>query len=478
MITQDKLFIGGEFVSPAGCEQITVISPATEEVVGSVPAGTAEDIDRAVLAAREAFDHGPWPKMDPEERRRIILAAGEILKPQAEELSRLVVAQNGTPIRLQPGDMSSCFDYFGNQSLPESTFREAAPGNGALIVHEPRGVVGCIVPWNVPVILGLGKTLPALLAGNTVVVKPSPETPLHEYAIAEAFSRAGLPPGVLNIVASNRNESESLVRHPGVDMISFTGSTAAGRRIGSICGEQIKHVVLELGGKSAAIVLDDADLAVAAPQMLHMGALLNNGEACAAWTRILVPRHRHDEIVDALVGVLSEVTVGDPTDTATDVGPLVSSRQRQRVEGYIASGLDEGAKIVFGGGRPAGLDRGWYVEPTLFVGATNGMRIAREEIFGPVAIVIPYGDEDEAVRIANDSNYGLAGAVYTSVPERGVEVASKIRTGTVAVNCLGMAHAFPFGGYKDSGVGRCHGPEGFMEFFETKTIGLPGDYRP
>ncbi|MCV7231863.1 aldehyde dehydrogenase [Mycobacterium branderi] len=478
MITQEKLFIGGEFVAPAGREQITVICPATEEVVGTVPAGTADDIDRAVAAARDAFDNGPWPRMDPEERRRIILAAGEILKPQADELSRLVVAQNGTPIRLQPGDMSSCFEYFGNLPLPDTIFREAAPGDAALVVREPRGVVGCIVPWNVPVILELGKTLPALLAGNTVVVKPSPETPLHDYAIAEAFAKAGLPPGVLNIVAAQREEAERLVRHPGVDMISFTGSTAAGRRIGAICGEHVKHVVLELGGKSAAIVLDDADLATAAPQMLHMGALLNNGEACAAWTRILVPRQRHDEIVDALVGVLSQVTVGDPLQTSTDVGPLVSSRQRDRVEGYIASGLDEGAKIVFGGGRPAGLDRGWYVEPTLFVGAHNAMRIAREEIFGPVALVIPYDDEDEAVRIANDSDYGLAGAVYTSDPQRGVAVAGRMRTGTVAVNCLGMAHAYPFGGYKDSGVGRCHGPEGFMEFFEIKTIGLPAGYQP
>jgi acyl-CoA reductase-like NAD-dependent aldehyde dehydrogenase len=474
---QDKLFIGGEFVPPAGSDQITVVSPAAEEVVGVVPAGTRADIDRAVAAAREAFDNGSWPRMTPEERRRIILRAGEILAPQADELCQLVTSENGVPARYRPGETSSLFDYHGNLTYPAAEYRQGGPGDAALIVREPRGVVGCIVPWNVPVHIGLGKIIPALLAGNTVVLKPSPETPLQDFVFAAAFAEAGLPPGVLSVVPADRDEAQRLVEHPDVDMISFTGSTAAGRRIGSICGQQIKHVVLELGGKSAAIVLDDADISALAAQILYTGMMLNNGEACAAWARILVPRHRHDEVVEAFVDVLSKVVVGDPTDLGTEVGPLVSSRQRDRVEGYIASGVAEGAKVVFGGGRPRGLDRGWYVEPTLFTSADNHMRIAREEIFGPVGIVMPYEDEEDAVRIANDSNYGLAGAVYTADPEHGVEVARRIRSGTVAINCLGMHSAYPFGGYKDSGVGRCHGPEGFMEFFETKTIGVPPDYQ-
>jgi aldehyde dehydrogenase (NAD+) len=476
VITHDKVFIGGELVPSTGGDRITVISPATEEVVGEVPAGTRADIDRAVAAAREAFDNGPWPRMDPEERRKVILRAGAILASRTEELNRLVTSQNGVTARYQPGSTVSSFDYYGNQVIPPAEYREAGPGDAALIVHEPRGVVGAIVPWNVPVMIGLGKSLPALLAGNTVVVKPSPETPLQDYVIAAAFAEAGLPPGVLSVVPANREEAERLVEHPGVDMISFTGSTAAGRRIGSICGQQTKHVVLELGGKSAAIVLDDADIPAVAAQVLHTGMLLNNGEACAAWARVLVPRSTYDEAVEVFVNVLRNVVVGDPMDLATDLGPLATSRHRDRVEGYIASGVADGAKIATGGGRPAGLDRGWYVEPTLFTDADNSMRIAREEIFGPVGIVLPYDGEEDAIRIANDSNYGLAGAVYTSDPEHGVEVARAIRTGTVAVNCLGMGHAYPFGGYKDSGVGRCHGPEGFLEFFETKTIGVPPDY--
>lgn len=477
MIVQDKLFIGGEWVPSTGTDSFTVISPITEEVVGTTPAATVEDVDRAVAAAREAFDHGPWPRMSAEERRQILLRAGKNLEAKTEELALLVVEQNGTPIRLMPGYTSSAFEYFANLPVPEPALREASPDETALIAHEPRGVVGAIVPWNVPVALELGKTIPALLAGNTVVVKPSPETPLHDHLIATAFAEAGLPPGVLNIVAAHREESERLVRHPDVDMISFTGSTAAGRRIGAICGEMIKPVVLELGGKSAALVLDDVDLASRAAQILYTGALLNNGEACAAWARILVPRKRHDEIVDALVGVLENVVVGDPRDPGTEVGPLVSSRQRDRVEELVASGVAEGAKIAFGGGRPQEQERGWFVEPTLFVDADNSMRIAREEIFGPVGLVIPYDDDAEAVRIANDSTYGLAGAVFTESPERGVALAKQVRSGLVAVNSLGMTHAFPFGGYKDSGIGRAHGPEGLAEYFEIKTIGLPPGYR-
>jgi aldehyde dehydrogenase (NAD+) len=470
------VFIDNEVVASAG-EVRDVVSPATEEVIGSATMAVADDVDGAVAAARRAFDDGPWPRLAAEERRAVLAKAAEILAPLAEELSVLVTRENGVNIKYQQGNVAGAFAYYSSLPLPEPDYREMSPGAGALVVKEPAGVVGAIVPWNAPVGLGLSKVLPALMAGCTVVLKPSPETPLHDYVIAEAFAEAGLPPGALSVVPADRQVSEQLVRHPEVDLISFTGSTAAGRRIGAICGEQIKRVVLELGGKSAAIVVDDFDPAMAA-LVLHTGMLLNNGEACMAWTRLLVPRTRHDEFVDAFCDVLGKVKVGDPLDPSNDLGPLVAERQRERVEGYIRSGVEDGAKIVVGGGRPAHLDRGWYVEPTLFVNADNDMKMCREEIFGPVGTVIAYDDLDEAVRIANDTNYGLAGGVFTADPERGHSIAGRIRAGTIGVNSLGVASCVPFGGFKDSGVGRSHGPEGFAEFFETKTIGLPAGYVP
>jgi betaine-aldehyde dehydrogenase len=294
---------------------------------------------------------------------------------------------------------------------------------------------------------------------------------LDTYFLAEACLEAGLPEGVLNVVAAHRDVSEELVRHRGVDMVTFTGSSATGRRIAAICGEQLKHAHMELGGKSAAIVLDDVELDDGTiPLLLGGGMLFNNGEACAAWTRILVPRIRHDEVVDAICAQLANVKVGDPFDPATEVGPLVAERQRTRVEGYIALAVEEGAKIIFGGGRPVGQNRGWFVEPTLLVNANNSMRSSREEIFGPVASVIPYDDVDEAIAIANDSEYGLSGAVLTSDSERGFEVAHRVRSGTIGVNAMTVDYAIPFGGYKESGLGRQNGPEGFDEFFEIKSI--------
>jgi aldehyde dehydrogenase (NAD+) len=470
------VFVDNEVVESAG-EVRDVVSPATEEVIGSAVMGATGDIDRAVAAARRAFDEGPWPRLAAEERRAVIAKAASLLAPKAEELSVLVTQENGVNIKYQQGNVAGSFGYYGNLPLPEPEYREIMPGSGALVVKEPAGVVAAIVPWNAPVGLGLSKVLPALMAGCTVVLKPSPETPLHDFVIAEAFAEAGLPPGALNVVPADRDVSEQLVRHPDVDLVSFTGSTAAGRRIGAICGEQIKRVVLELGGKSAAIVTEDFDPANAA-LVLHTGMLLNNGEACMAWTRLLVPRARHDDLVGAFCDVLDKVKVGDPLDPGNDVGPLVAERQRERVEGYIRSGVEDGAKIVIGGGRPAHLNRGWYVEPTLFVNAENNMKMCREEIFGPVGTVIAYDDLDEAVRIANDTNYGLAGGVFTGDPELGRSIAARIRAGTIGVNSLGVASCVPFGGFKDSGIGRSHGPEGFAEFFETKTIGLPPGYQP
>ncbi len=473
MIEYRTFFIGGEWRQPAGSEMLDVISPATEEVVGRVPVGTSADIAAAVAAARRAFDDGPWPHMGLEERRAVLMRAAELLEPQSDELGDLITNENGTLRKFGYGRTWNAFEYNCSLDLPEPTERTSFTGARAKIVHEPVGVVGAIVPWNGPLGLALSKVLPALITGCTVVLKPAPETPLDTYPLAQALADAGLPPGVLNIVTAHRDVSQELVSNRDVDLVSFTGSTAAGRKIGAICGEQIKRVHLELGGKSAAILLEDVDLATAIPTMLAGGMLFNNGEACAAWTRVLVPESRHDEIVDAICDYLSTVRMGDPFDPETQIGPLVAERQRDRVEGYIALAQQEGAKVAIGGGRPATLDRGWFVEPTLLVGADNSMRSSREEIFGPVASVISYRDLDDGLRIANDSNYGLSGAVFTPDVERGVEIAGRIRAGTVGVNSIGIDIAFPFGGYKDSGLGRQFGPEGLVEYLETKTIGLP-----
>jgi aldehyde dehydrogenase (NAD+) len=471
-----NLFLRGRWAASRGGTTRNVISPATEEVIGRVVLGSERDIDTAVRAARRAFDEGPWPRMHVDERRSMLRRTGDILTAMSEELNRLVSSENGAPVRAKAAYPGAHFAYYTSLDLPPAEYRVAPDGAAALIVHEPVGVVGAIMPWNAPVGLSLHTILPALLAGCTVVLKPAPETPLHSFPLAQAFLDAGLPEGVLSVVPCDRQVSEALVRHPGVDMISFVGSTFAGERIGAACGGQVKRVRLELGGKSAAIFLDDADVNASARDVLHGGLLQNNGQTCASWTRILVPSRRYDEITDAVREVASQAVIGDPLDPATTVGPLVSEAQRTRVEGYIRGGVADGAKIVLGGGRPDGFNRGWYVEPTIFVNADNSMRVAREEIFGPVVVILGYDDEEQAIAIANDSDYGLAGAVFTRDHRRGVQVARQIRTGTVGINCFGYGLAFPFGGYKRSGIGREHGPESLLEVMETKTIGLPRDH--
>jgi betaine-aldehyde dehydrogenase len=343
-----------------------------------------------------------------------------------------------------------------------------------IVRHEPVGVVAAVVPWNVPQFVTMSKLAPALLAGCSIVIKPAPETPLDAYVMADALDEAGIPKGVVSIVAAGREVGEHLVRHPDVDKVAFTGSTAAGRRIAAICGEQLKRVSLELGGKSAAIVLDDADLEQTVAG-LRFASLMNSGQACVAQARILASRSRYDEVVDAVAGMVKSMRVGDPSDAETEIGPLVAQRQQERVEKYIALGQEEGARVVVGGnGRPAGLERGWYVQPTVFAGATNDMRIAREEIFGPVLSVIPYADADDAVRIANDSEYGLAGSVWTSDVDAGLDIARRVRTGTYAVNQYNMDFMAPFGGFKGSGIGREFGREGLEHYTEVKAIIPPG----
>ena len=477
MIKKDQLFIGGDWVTPSGNTTIEVLSPITEEVIASVPEGTPADIDRAVAAARLAFDRGPWPRMDAGSRAKILRSLSDLITVRHEESARLITEENGTPIQFstlgQALGSAMVVDYFTGL-VDEFWFEQERTGlvGPTLVRRAPVGVVGVIVPWNAPLLLTLLKLAPALLMGCTVVIKPAPETPLDAYVLAEMLVEAGVPEGVVSIVAGGRDLGEHLVTHPGIDKISFTGSTAAGRRIAALCGDRIRRVSLELGGKSAAIICEDADLQSTITGLVPAGMLIN-GQACAAQTRILAPRTRYQEFADALVDSVRDLTIGDPLDPSTAIGPLVAERQRARVESSIASGLMEGARIATGGGRPAGIDRGWFVEPTVFVDVDNRMTIAQEEIFGPVLAMIPYDSVDDAIEIANDSPYGLSGSVWSADPAGALDVARQVRTGSSTVNGFMWEMNCPFGGFKASGIGREGGPEGLEAYCEYQSISLP-----
>ena len=480
MDTRDQLFIGGEWVKPEGTGVIEVISPHTEEVIGSVPDASPADIDKAVAAARRAFDDGPWPRMTPEERAEGLKRLSGALQSRAQDIADLISSQNGSPkswsIMGQVFSATMVLDTYAGlaSGYPWEDRRDGALGAPVLVRRAPVGVAVGIIPWNVPLFISALKLGPAMAAGCPIVLKPAPETPLDAYLLAEAVIEADLPPGVVNIVAAGRETGEHILTHPGVDKVSFTGSTAVGRHIGAVCGGQLKRFTLELGGKSAAIVLDDANLDEATMGDLVMSGLMNNGQVCGAQSRILVSRKRYDEVTEALGAAVGALKVGDPLDDSVQVGPLVAERQRDRVEGFLEAGKSAGARAVVGGGRPADLDTGWYVEPTVFADVTNDMKIAREEIFGPVLSVIPYDDEAQAIAIANDSDYGLCGSVWTADAEHGAAVAAQVRTGVVAINSsMILDFNAPFGGFKQSGMGRELGPEGIDPYTELQSIILP-----
>lgn len=470
----EKFFIDGEWVRPLSSRTLDVISPVTEERVLSYPEASPADIDQAVAAARVAFDKGPWPQFSPTERARHLRKVADHLADRLEDIAQAWTLQVGAPISLTRylvGQNPTLFRYYADliETYPFIDERQRDDGGRVRVVKEPVGVCAAITPWNAPLVLLSYKVAAGLAAGCTMVAKPSPETPLEAYILAECIEKAGLPKGVFNLVPAGRESGDHLVRHRHVDKVAFTGSTAAGKHIAAVCAERLARVSLELGGKSAAILLDDADFGAALPSLM-IYTMPITGQVCFSLTRVLVPERRRQEFLDLYLGAVKGIRVGDPFDPQTQMGPLTMARQLERVQGYIAAGRAEGATIACGGGRPAGFTKGYYVEPTVFTDVEPDMRIAQEEIFGPVVSVIGYRDEDDAMRKANNSSYGLSGAVFTADAERGYAVARRMRTGSVTINGMIVDPKHPFGGFKQSGIGREGGPEGLDNYIETKTI--------
>jgi aldehyde dehydrogenase (NAD+) len=488
-----SFFVDGSWQPAQSDAVFDVISPRSERRIGSVPSASTADIDVAVAAARRAFDETDWARRPASERGALCARLAEAINERADELAELITEESGCGLFLsqvyQAVAPTVSFNYYaqlaGSYRFEEvriaemSSLAGGASGGSvipfagkSLVVQEPVGVVACITAYNFALACAAQKAAPALVAGCTVVLKAPEPNPLAVFALGDLMQEVGFPPGVLNIVAAGPEASAHLIAHPDVDMVSFTGSSAVGARIGEVCGAQIKRCVLELGGKSAAIILDDADLETALPMVVALGAGTTQGENCTCMSRILAPRSQYDEIAAQLTEAFKSLKVGDPHEDDTVVGPMVTEVHRDRVLGYIKTAVEEGATVAFGGGVPEHMEQGWYVEPTLLTNVSNDSTIAQEEVFGPVIALIPYEDEEDAVRLANDSHFGLSGAVFSGSQVRGFEIARRIRTGTFRVNTMSVDFNSSFGGYKDSGLGREHGPYAIDEYLLEKTISI------
>jgi len=474
-ITRGRFLIDGAWIEPGARRKFDIISPSDERLFASVPCATASDIADAVAAARRAFDHGPWPGLSPRARGEFLHRLADAIDARAALFADLWTRQvgglNGHGVYMV-GSATSLVRSYARMAETFAFIERCTPtagGEVGFLVHEPVGVVGAIIPWNAPILMLASKLAPALLAGCTVVVKTSLEAPLEAVLLGEILQALDLPPGVVNILMADREESELLVHNPDVDKISFTGSSAVGQRVASICGGRMARATLELGGKSAAVVLDDASIetvvAAVAPQVSMLSM-----QFCSALSRVIVPRHRHDGLVEALAAALKQVQIGDPFDPASQMGPMAMKQQLERAEAYIASGKADRFTLAAGGARPAGFNRGFYLEPTLFGGVSNDARIAREEIFGPVICVIPADDEEHAIRLANDSDFGLNSSVFTADKDRAMAVARRMRAGTVGHNAFRSDFGIAFGGYKKSGIGREGGRLGLTPYLEPKTV--------
>jgi aldehyde dehydrogenase (NAD+) len=479
MDDQQTIFIDNDHVTAHATARISVINPATEEVIGSVPDCGPADIDAAVASSNAAFN-GEWRSWSPDDRVEALSRFSQAIQGRMQDFADVITAEVGTPttqsMMMQVFASTMVLDQYVNAAKNYSWTeqRQGSLGQKVIINRQPVGVCAGVVPWNVPLFIAAMKLGPVIATGSTMILKTAPETPLHGRLIGECAKEAGLPPGVVNVVSAGRDGSEYLVRHPKIDKVSFTGSVLTGGIVGGICGEQIKRCTLELGGKSAAIILDDVDLDAVMGDLV-MSGMLNTGQACGAQTRILAPKSRYDEITEALGAAVAAIPYGDPTDPDMVLGPLVAQTQKDKVAGYLAAGKEAGAVAVTGGNVASQFDKGYYIEPTVFRDVTNDMKIAQEEIFGPVLSCIEYGSVDEAIAIANDSDFGLSGSVWTQDFDHAAEIARQVRTGVVAVNSAAILDmASPFGGFKKSGIGRELGPEGFGPFTEIQSVLLPG----
>jgi aldehyde dehydrogenase (NAD+) len=477
--TYRSVFVGGAWRTASGSEIFEIRSPFTEDVCGSVPVATPDDVEAAVAAARAAFETGPWQSSTPAERAAACRRLAEVLRGRAGELAALMTEESGFSINVsryyQAAVSPVQLDYYA--ALAESQewerYQRSEFGN-TLVILEAVGVTVAIVPWNVPFALAVQKAAPALIAGCPVILKAPPVAPLSCFALAEAVSEAGFPAGVFSLLAAGPRESELLVSHPGVDKVSFTGSTQTGQRIAQICAQSGRRVALELGGKAPAVLLEDADLNLAVAGIVGASVVGSYGQTCTAQSRVLAPRRQYAEIVDRLADALGALRTGDPMDPEVQVGPMISAEHRDRVQHYVSVGQDEGAKLVAGGQRPAAMTRGYFLEPALFASVTPEMKIFQEEIFGPVLTVTPHDGTDDAVALANDSVFGLSATVWGGDEEAALDVARRIRSGTVALNAYTVDLTAPFGGFKQSGIGREMGREGLLEYLEPKSISLPG----